>query len=235
MKKLKVCALALSLVLSLTPSQILGNSDVTTAAKVEMTTEASVTTTTVTRVKIKYKKKMTVGDRQKIKVTKVLPKQANNKNIKITNKTTEILSLKGRKIKAKKKGVGKLVIKSEDGAYKKVIKIKVSGPKFQGVELQYSKPYKITSDKLTASKGVVYYNGHKETYYSQRVLPGSGLKIPGRHVAEDGTIRDKDGYIVVSTNLSFKSRYSTFMTSLGPAKVYDTGCKYGVVDIYCNW
>ena len=31
---------------------------------------------------------------------------------------------------------------------------------------------------LTASKGVNYYNGHKETYYSQKVLPGGGLRIP---------------------------------------------------------
>ena len=83
--------------------------------------------------------------------------------------------------------------------------------------------------------GVKYYKGRRETYYSQRVLPGGGLKIPGRHVADDGTIRDKDGYIVVSCDKGFKSYHSTFLTSLGPAKVYDTGCNYGTVDIYCNW
>lgn len=53
---------------------------------------------------------------------------------------------------------------------------------------------------LTPSKGVVYYNGHRETYYSQKVLPGGGLNIPGRHVASDGTIRDADGYICVASS-----------------------------------
>lgn len=33
---------------------------------------------------------------------------------------------------------------------------------------------------LTKDKGVNYFNGHRETYYSQRVLPGHGLNIPGR-------------------------------------------------------
>ena len=83
--------------------------------------------------------------------------------------------------------------------------------------------------------GVKYYNGHRETWYSQKVLPGSGLKIPGRHVADDGTIRDGDGYIVVASDLSYLSRGSVVMTSLGPGKVYDTGCAYGTIDIYVNW
>ena len=28
---------------------------------------------------------------------------------------------------------------------------------------------------------------------------------------------------------------STLMTSKGPAKVYDTGCAYGTIDLYVNW
>jgi hypothetical protein len=28
---------------------------------------------------------------------------------------------------------------------------------------------------------------------------------------------------------------SVLMTSLGPAKVYDTGCAYGTVDLYVDW
>lgn len=86
---------------------------------------------------------------------------------------------------------------------------------------------------LTPSKGVVYYNGHRETYYSQKVLPGGGLSIPGRHVAEDGTIRDSDGYIcVASSDLPWGSIVET---SLGTAKVYDCGCASGTVDIYTDW
>lgn len=106
---------------------------------------------------------------------------------------------------------------------------------FEGVKLQYSAPYNITDNKLTATKGVVRFNGHKECYYTQTLLPGKGLYLPGRHVAEDGTIRDGDGYICVAANLKFLPRYTKVMTSLGPGKVYDTGCAYGTVDIYTDW
>lgn len=86
---------------------------------------------------------------------------------------------------------------------------------------------------LTRSGGVNYYNGRKETWYSQRVLPGGGLDIPGRHVAEDGTIRDEDGYIcVAASDLEYGS---TVETSLGTGKVYDTGCAAGTTDIYVDW
>ena len=102
------------------------------------------------------------------------------------------------------------------------------------VELQYNAPYYVTSNRLTASAGVVWYNGHKETWYSQRVLPGGGLRIPGRHVADDGTVRDGDGYICIAAN--YLSYGSTIMTSLGPGKVYDCGDMTGEwIDIYVNW
>lgn len=103
------------------------------------------------------------------------------------------------------------------------------------ITLQYSARYNVSSNPLTSFKGVVYYNGHRETYYSQKVLPGNGLNIPGRHVADDGTIRDGDGYICVAANTSYMKKGTTLMTSLGPAKVYDSGCAYGTIDIYVNW
>lgn len=90
---------------------------------------------------------------------------------------------------------------------------------------------------LTMSGGVNWFNGNKETWYSQKVLPGEGLTIPGRHVAEDGTIRDKDGYICVAMDGVKKG--STIETSLGMGKVYDRvssdGSRPGIVDIYVNW
>lgn len=110
-------------------------------------------------------------------------------------------------------------------------------PTYQGIELEYSAVYNISASRLTKSKGVVYYNGHKETYYSQRVLSGKGLKMlnnNGRHVADDGTIRDGDGYIAVACN--YLPKGSQIMTSLGPGKVYDTGGMTGKwIDIYVNW
>lgn len=101
--------------------------------------------------------------------------------------------------------------------------------------LNYSGLYTESNDRLTKSRGALYYNGHKETYYSERVLPGTGLNIPGRHVADDGTVRDGDGYICVAADYSYMPKGSILITSLGPAKVYDTGCSYGTIDIYVNW
>ena len=104
-----------------------------------------------------------------------------------------------------------------------------------GVELKYSEPYYVCNNPLTSSMGAKEFNGHRETYYSEKVLPGGGLNIPGRHVADDGTIRDSDGYICVASDLSYLDRYNILLTSLGPAKVYDTGCAYGTIDIYVSW
>lgn len=101
--------------------------------------------------------------------------------------------------------------------------------------LQYTGIYETNANRLTRSKGVVYYDNHKETYYSERVLPGSSLNIPGRHTADDGTVRDGDGYICVAASTSYLSRGAIVKTSLGPAKVYDSGCAYGTIDIYTNW
>ncbi len=106
---------------------------------------------------------------------------------------------------------------------------------FGDIALQYSTRYNVSSRPLNSTIGTVYFNGHKETYYSERVLPGYGLNIPGRHVADDGTIRDYEGFICVASDLSFMARGTVLMTSLGPAKVYDTGCAYGTIDIYVNW
>ena len=89
-----------------------------------------------------------------------------------------------------------------------------------------------SSNPLTRSKGVVYYNGHRETWYSQKVLPGGGLKIPGRHVDSRGLVCDGDGYICVAS--SDLAKGTIVETSLGTGKVYDSGCASGTIDIYCD-
>lgn len=81
-------------------------------------------------------------------------------------------------------------------------------------------------------KGESVY-GHTETYYSQKVLPGAGLNIPGRHIASDGTIRDKDGYIVLASDDYPKG--TVVETSLGAGKVYDSGSGKGNIDLYTDW
>ena len=103
------------------------------------------------------------------------------------------------------------------------------------LHMEYSGYYTYSGERLSLNKGAQYYNGNKETYYSQRVLPGTSLNIPGRHVADDGTVRDGDGFICVAANPDYMPKGSILITSVGPAKVYDSGCAYGVIDIYVNW
>lgn len=93
--------------------------------------------------------------------------------------------------------------------------------------------YIIPAGGLTPSAGRITFGDHTETYYSQQVLPGGGLDIPGRHVASDGTIRDSDGYIVVASD--DYSKGTVVETSLGTAKVYDCGSGSGNIDIYTDW
>ena len=103
------------------------------------------------------------------------------------------------------------------------------------VALQYSAEYHIMEDHLTRENGSIRCFGHRETWYSTNEAAGkeTAREIPGKHIAEDGTIRDEKGYIcVASSDLAF---YSIVMTSVGPGKVYDTGCSSGTIDVYTNW
>ncbi len=126
---------------------------------------------------------------------------------------------------------------AEKEAAEREIAKDATGEYYKGIRLMYSKPYEAANGHLTRSNGSIRYNGHRETWYSTKEGCGqaTAVKIPGKHIAEDGTIRDKDGYICVASNQSFMRVYSTLMTSLGPAKVYDTGCSYGTIDVYTCW
>lgn len=76
--------------------------------------------------------------------------------------------------------------------------------------------------------GVIHYEGKKFTYYSQSVLPGGGLNIPGRHI-EGGFVKDKDGYICLA---NFAANGTVVSTPFGPGKVYDKGTNGNHYDIY---
>lgn len=95
------------------------------------------------------------------------------------------------------------------------------------------------SDGITPQEfqwyGVVEDNGTKYTWYSQNVLPGGGLdelNNNGRHV-EGGYVMDGDGYIAVAS--SDHEIGTVLDTPFGQAKVYDTGCASGTVDVYTNF
>lgn len=80
--------------------------------------------------------------------------------------------------------------------------------------------------------GVIYWGDWRFTWYSENVLPGGGLNIPGRW-SDGNFVRDGDGFICcASEDLSFGSILST---PWGDAKVYDSGCDYGTIDIYTSW
>lgn len=96
-----------------------------------------------------------------------------------------------------------------------------------------------TSDGISAAEfqwlGVVEDGETRYTWYSQNVLPGGGLdelNANGRHV-EGGYVVDGDGYIAVAS--SDHEKGTVIETPFGTAKVYDTGCASGTIDVYTNF
>lgn len=70
--------------------------------------------------------------------------------------------------------------------------------------------------------GAIHWQGKKYTWYSQRVLPGRGLRIPGRHLDRQGFVCDSNDMIVLGSNTA--NRGKVVPTPFGKyGKVYDTG------------
>lgn len=79
-------------------------------------------------------------------------------------------------------------------------------------------------------RGVINWGGNKFTFYSQQVLPGGGLAIPGRHVNEGGYVSDSDGYIVLAGSAP---KGTVYETPFGyPGKIYDRGTVGNHLDVY---
>lgn len=84
------------------------------------------------------------------------------------------------------------------------------------------------------NQGRLYYGDYQYTWYSERVLPGYGLVIDGRHTDSDGFVCDGDGYICVAS--SSLNKGTVVDTPFGrQGKVYDSGCDWGTIDVYVNW
>ena len=82
--------------------------------------------------------------------------------------------------------------------------------------------------------GRVRYGDYTYTWYSQRVLPGGGLNIPGRHLNEHGLVVDENEYVVIaSDDLPHGTVVDTPVGIQGI--VYDEGSGNGNLDIYCDW
>lgn len=103
------------------------------------------------------------------------------------------------------------------------------------IRLEYSAAYHIMDGHLTRANGSIKCFGHRETWYStnERAGQATAWTIPGKHVADDGTIRDAEGYVCVAS--SDHRKHTVIMTSVGPGKVYDCGCSHGTIDVYTTW
>lgn len=82
--------------------------------------------------------------------------------------------------------------------------------------------------------GIIYWGDFRWTWYSENVLPGGGLNIPGRHTNDLGYVCDGDGYICLASN--DYSNGTIFDTPFGgQGKIYDSGCDSGTLDVYVSW
>lgn len=130
----------------------------------------------------------------------------------------------------------KIEVKEEkDGWYKIIIK---GTPCYVCADYTSSEPPKESEGLVSASsfykRGVLHWGGYRWTWYSERILPGGGLKIPGRHNDENGYVCDENDYICVASSTLEKGTVVT--TPLGKlGKVYDCGCPVGTIDIYVSW
>lgn len=89
---------------------------------------------------------------------------------------------------------------------------------------------KLTGDRskgpiLTKSAGVVYYNGHKETYYNlnMSVLINQFASEFGEYNVDDRGFKRLGEYIMVAANLDLYPKGTIVETSAGQGVVVDTG------------
>lgn len=84
--------------------------------------------------------------------------------------------------------------------------------------------------------GVCYDgSGYRFTWYSETVLPGSGLDIPGRHVNSEGYVCDENGSICLASTELPKGTIVRIPFGNGIGVVYDKCCANEVtLDVYVN-
>ena len=82
--------------------------------------------------------------------------------------------------------------------------------------------------------GIINWGDWTWTYYSEKLLPGEGLYLPGRYTDDNGYICDGDGYIcIASSSLKWGTIVNTPFGKQG--KVYDSGCASHILDVYVSW
>ncbi len=78
-------------------------------------------------------------------------------------------------------------------------------------------------------------SGYSFTYYSEKVLPGKALKIPGRHVDDEGYVVDINNHICLASDDLPKGTVVSVPFGGGIAVVYDAGSGSGNLDVYVSW
>lgn len=168
--------------------------------------------------------------------------EANASNALKTRYTTQTVALR-----AKASGKAKTIYKVKANTRLAVTKIGKSWStvKYKGrtlytptKTLHKDKPINVYPGKKFKRRGRAKWNRASWTWYSQRVLPGRGLKIPGRHVDRRGFVCDKDGYICLASGRTNKKKKAVVATPFGKfGKVYDTNGRNNNkwFDVYVNW
>lgn len=103
------------------------------------------------------------------------------------------------------------------------------------VEINESINYAEYTPQDLEFQGILYWGDWKWTWYSENVLPGGGLDIPGRYTENStGFVCDENGYICLASDSLDKG--TVVDTPFGrQGKVYDCGCAADVLDVYVGW
>ena len=82
------------------------------------------------------------------------------------------------------------------------------------------------------SDGVWYDDNYRYTWYSSNAA--YHYRTPEWSAGSDGIYRDSEGYVVVASS-DYAQGTVIEDTPFGAAKVYDTGCASGTLDVYTNY
>lgn len=96
-------------------------------------------------------------------------------------------------------------------------------------EPEYAEYYYVSNAQDYASSEDTRYTEYYPSENTGAFAYAPDLEIT---LGADGTYRDKDGFVVVAGNRNEYSPYEEVDTPYGKGKVYDTGCSYGIVDVY---
>lgn len=78
-------------------------------------------------------------------------------------------------------------------------------------------------------------SGFSFTWYSENVLPGGGLDIPGRHVGDEGYVCDENGNVCLASDYLPAGTVVDIPFGNGTGVVYDSGSGYDNLDVYVSW